>query len=58
LKEGIMMNSDQFEREKNYQASVSIARNMLKEGLIERKDFVEIRKSLVDLYKPLIGDLY
>lgn len=52
------MNSDQFEREKNYQASVSIARNMLKEGLIERKDFVEIRKSLVDLYKPLIGDLY
>lgn len=52
------MNSDQFEREKNYQASVSIARRMLNEGLIERKDFVEIRKSLVDLYKPLIGGLY
>jgi hypothetical protein len=52
-----MMNSDQFEREKNYQASVSIARSMLKEDLIERKDFVEIKKHLIRLYNPLIGGL-
>jgi hypothetical protein len=52
------MNKEQFEREKNYQVSLSIARNMLKEGLIETKDFVEIKKSLVRLYNPLIGGLY
>ena len=52
------MNKEQFEREKNYQVSLSIANNMLEEGLIERKDFVEIKKHLIKLYNPLLGSLY
>ena len=51
------MDNSQFERERNYQISLSIAKRMLSKGLIDKKDFIKIDTLLVAKYHPLIGSL-
>ena len=57
LKEVTVMTSDQFEREKNYRVSVCIARSMLKEGVIDEREYSRINGFLVKRYSPVIGQL-
>lgn len=52
------MTKEQFEREKSYQVSLLMAKNMLKENLINQKEFQKINKALVKKYNPIIGGLY
>ena len=51
------MTSEQFEREKNYQASLCIAKSMLEKGLIDSREYEKIKVSLIRKYMPIIGGL-
>jgi len=51
------MTKAQFEREKNFQASLCIAKAMLEKDLIDRKEYGKIKAILIGKYKPIIGSL-
>ena len=51
------MSHEQFEREKNYRVSLSIAKAMLSKGLITDRDYGKIDTILIAKYKPIIGGL-
>jgi hypothetical protein len=51
------MTKEQFEREKNYQVSMYIVRNMLERKLIGIGEYEKISKGLIRKYRPLIGSL-
>ncbi len=51
------MNHEQFQREKNYRMSLSIAKAMLTNGVITEKEFKRIDMLLVNRYKPVIGGI-
>jgi hypothetical protein len=51
------MSKEQFEREKNYQVMVSIARNMVKKGLISKQEYKKIDTIMFKKYRPLLGSL-
>ncbi|MCX7903055.1 MAG: hypothetical protein N2486_00945 [Caloramator sp.] len=51
------MTKDQFEREKNYRVSISIAKLMISKNIINEDDFEKIKMLLIDKYKPIIGSL-
>ena len=52
------MNEDLFEREKLYQASMSMFRMMLKNGLITEEQYSIIDKKMLEKYHPLLGELF
>ena len=54
-KRGIAMTAEQFDCEKNYRLSISIAKSMLSKGLIDKKDYRRIDSMLITKYKPIIG---
>lgn len=45
----------QFDREKNYRISLAIAKAMLSQGLIDKKDFSKIDALLITKYRPIIA---
>jgi hypothetical protein len=49
--------NEQFERERRYQSAISVARTMLKRGLINEAEFRVIDTMLLEKYKPLLGSL-
>ena len=51
------MTKEQFEREKNYGASMAVARVMLSKGLINDKEYCKIDTIFRRKYRPIIGDL-
>jgi len=51
------MTQVQFKQEKNYRISLTIAKAMLRKGLISGKDYRKIDSMLIAKYKPLIGRL-
>lgn len=51
------MTSEQFEREKTYQVTISIARSMLQQGIITEREFKKVNRMMVEKYRPLIGSL-
>ncbi len=51
------MSKEQFEREKNYRVSLSIAKSMLKKGIITEQDYCKIDTMLIAKYRPIIGSL-
>lgn len=51
------MNKEQFERERLYQATIAIARTMLRRGLITEKELTVIDTKMREKYKPLLGTL-
>jgi hypothetical protein len=52
------MNEDQFEREKLYQATMSMFRTMLKNGLITEEQYAVIDTKMLQKYRPLLGTLF
>lgn len=57
-KEQALLTHEQFERELNYDAALSIARRMLSAGLISRAEFVRIDAILREKFSPVWGGLY
>lgn len=51
------MTPEQFEREKTYQITISIARSMLQQEIITKREFKKINRIMVEKYHPLIGSL-
>jgi len=52
------MSEEQFERERLYQATVAIARTMLRKGLITNDELAVIDAKMREKYQPLLGCLY
>ena len=52
------VNDDQFEREKLYQATMSMFRSMLKNGLITKEQYAIIDTKMLQKYRPLLGTLF
>lgn len=51
------MTKEQFDREKNYGASVSIAKALLQARLITEREFCKIDTIYRRKYRPIIGGL-
>jgi hypothetical protein len=51
------MTPDQFARERDYGAMLSIAKNMCREKLITDREFQKIRHKLLKKYRPVLGTL-
>lgn len=47
------MKPEQFDREMRYQAMLSIARNMLSNGLMTSNEFAQIERLLDEKYHPV-----
>ncbi len=52
-----MMTKEQFEREKNYQASRAVVKLMLNNGVITEKEYKKFDTKLVSEYRPLFGSI-
>lgn len=57
-KEQALLTHEQFERELNYDAALSVARRMFAAGLISRAEFVRIDAILREKFSPVWGGLY
>jgi uncharacterized membrane protein len=51
------VNNEQFDREKNYGAAISIAKALLSKGLITEKEYAKIDTIFIRKYRPIIGGL-
>lgn len=51
------MNKQQFQRELEYGAAVSIATSMLRRQLITENEFCKLNAALIKKYRPVIGSL-
>ena len=52
------MSKEQMRREKLYQATMSIVRKMLAEGLITEEEYRQIDTMFLEKYRPLFGTLF
>lgn len=53
----MQMNDEQFQAEKLYYISVSIAKSMLKKGIIDKEVFAIIDTKLLEKYRPISATL-
>ena len=53
-----MLTHDQFQRELSYRAAISVARQLLENKLITRREFVRIDAVLRRKFSPVWGGLY
>ena len=53
-----MLTHDQFQRELSYRAAISVARRLLENKLLTRKEFVRIDAVLRRKFSPVWGGLY
>lgn len=53
-----LLTKEQFERELNYRAALSIAKQMREDGLVTPKEFVQIDTFLRRKFSPVWGGLY
>ena len=53
-----MLTHDRFQRELSYRAAISVARRLLENKLIARKEFVKIDAVLRRKFSPVWGGLY
>lgn len=51
------INKKKFKAEKLYSISLSVAKSMLKKGIISKKEYMEIDAILLDKYRPILGTL-
>ena len=49
------MTTEQFDREKKYQAALAVARAMLKNGIITEDDYARVAEIMREKFCPLIG---
>lgn len=52
------MSDEQFKAEKMYQISLSLAKSMLKKGLLTEDEFAIFNTILLEKYHPLLGTLF
>ena len=52
------MTTEQFDREINYQASVSILKTMLKNEIISRQDYRKAKQTLIKKHNPILDGLF
>lgn len=55
-----MLSAQQFEADRDYGATMSIAKSLLKEGLINEQEYKKIKGYFIKKYAPVmnwIGDL-
>lgn len=52
------MTKEQFDREKKFQAAMSIARAMLMRGIISERDYTEILTRFTAKFCPVFAGLY
>ena len=52
------MRKDEFRNEKLYQTTMSIARTMLKEGIISEEEYRRIDTIFLEKYRPVFGTLF
>lgn len=52
------MSKEEFRKEKLYQTTMHIARQMLAEGLISEKEYRQIDTIFTEKYKPILGTLF
>ncbi|MDD4511060.1 MAG: hypothetical protein PHY23_09190 [Oscillospiraceae bacterium] len=52
------MRKDEFRNEKLYQTTMSIARTMLKEGIISEEEYRRIDTIFFEKYRPVFGTLF
>ncbi len=51
------MSEEQFRAERLYRMSLSIAKTMLKKGIITKGEYLEIDTILLQKYRPTLGTL-
>ena len=51
----IAMTNEQFQREKNYYASVYLVDKMLEKELLSKKEYHKVCKILSEKFKPILG---
>ena len=51
------MDKNEFKREKLYQATMLVAKKMLKNGMISIEEYQEIDVKMNEKYKPIFGTL-
>ncbi|MHB1453910.1 MAG: SHOCT domain-containing protein [Saccharofermentanales bacterium] len=51
------MTKEQFNREKSYRISLSLAKTMLAQSLITKAEYTKIDTMLLDKYQPILGGL-
>lgn len=54
---GVAMNKQQFQRELDYGAAISIATSMLRRQLITPNEFRKLRAVLLKKYRPVVSSL-
>lgn len=52
-----MMAADLFKREKEYQATMFLALSMLEKGVIDQRDYDQMKELMLRKYRPLLGSL-
>ena len=52
------MHEADFKRERLYQATMHIVRNMLAEGIINHWEYAEAEKWMLEKYNPVLGALF
>jgi hypothetical protein len=51
------MTNEQYERERRYRVAVSVAINMLKQGLICEDEYQIINERMIKKYNPFFGGI-
>ena len=51
------MDKEQFRAERLYLMSLSVAKSMLRQGVISKEEFTEIDTILLKKYRPTLGTL-
>jgi hypothetical protein len=54
----LYMSSEMFKKEKLYQSTMSIVRNMLNNGFITAEEYTLIDAIMLEKYKPVLGTLF
>lgn len=49
------MTKEQFDREKKYQAALAVARDMLRQGVIDESDYIITEEIMRKKFHPVIG---
>ena len=52
------MSTEQFEAERRYQASLTVAKSLLKSGAITKEEFDQIDTILLQKHHPSLGSLF
>ncbi len=52
------MTKEEFHNEKMYQATMALARQMLREGLITEEEYREVEAVFLKKYKPVLGEIF